>query len=251
MHELTKYWRQLQWNSTRVVGQMSQLITFAFTGQPCSFSGIHPIHPQQTDIPLRPSEDRQRRVLEWLHVQPEGTQLDESTTLDAIFPEGPHPKKDTKLDFVIADNESTFDLIFQFYLVDLVSVRKWSMIQMTCLTATPLRQERSACCRRMADWCVAMIFFTRIALLTLRKRYSTANFSCTSGETFNQLPGIWWGRGTDVYDLPALYWKRQHPERQNQGQCRLIQMQETSFFGRWTYRWTTTILLNSDYKDQV
>ena len=79
--------------------------------------------PNSPDIPLRPSEDRQRHVL-WLHVQPEGTQLNESTTLDAIFPEGPHPKKDTKLDFVIADYESTFDLIFQFYLVDLVSVRK-------------------------------------------------------------------------------------------------------------------------------
>ena len=55
-------------------------------------------------------------------MRPEGTQLDESTTLDCIFPEGPHSKKDTKLDFIIADDESTFDLIVHFYLVDLVSV---------------------------------------------------------------------------------------------------------------------------------
>lgn len=77
---------------------------------------------QQTDISLNPEENLQSRALQWLHEQPTNTQLNETKLLDLVFPNGPHPRKNSQLDIIVADLEGMLYSILRFYPPDCPSV---------------------------------------------------------------------------------------------------------------------------------
>lgn len=85
------------------------------------FSHDRQLTPQQTDVLLKPKESLQSRTLQWLHQQPADRQLDETRNLSCVFPNGPHGSYD-KLDIIVADGESAFFSILQYYVTYFVSV---------------------------------------------------------------------------------------------------------------------------------
>ncbi|KDR71453.1 hypothetical protein GALMADRAFT_253758 [Galerina marginata CBS 339.88] len=61
----------------------------------------------KTDVPLFPRETLQSRSLQWLHEQPEGSQMNDMKKLSFVFPHGPHKcdHLNLKLDIIVADAE--------------------------------------------------------------------------------------------------------------------------------------------------
>ena len=103
------------------------------------FSSTHPIHPQQTDIPLEPKGNRKERVLQWLHVQPEDAQLDESKKLASVFSLGPG-LSDDQLDIIVADGEGVFYSVFNSLLL-LISCQFWSWSKAWATQTTLIREK--------------------------------------------------------------------------------------------------------------